>query len=123
MTIQPTAERVVPVLNGNNEVSTYAKELVFKSHPYSLVIRYYAEDGESFNNNDHYATIVSDEKKGHARLILGKKELLSAVNVSGNSYNVDIVMPKNQSKNSEEDMLEAAANAQELFQKVLDERF
>lgn len=123
MTIQPTTERVFPVLNDNDEVTTYAKELVFKLYPYSLVIRYFAEDGKSFDDNDHYVIIASDEKKMHVRLLPVKR-----VDIGASGYNVDVEVPSNQAETVDElrnlaGLLEATANAKELFQKVLDERF
>lgn len=123
MTIQPTAERVFPVLNDNDEVTTYAKELVFKLYPYSLVIRYFAEDGKSFNNDNRTVIIATDEKKMHVGL-----DPISRLEFGVVGYDVEVRLPSNQAETPDElrnlaGLLEATANAQELFQKVLDERF
>lgn len=124
MTIAPNVERIIPVSRDDNgKVETYAKELYFNAHPYSLMIRYFSKDRESFSNDNHYVVIENLKQDAAVQL-----DAINRFEIDANGYEVNVTMWSSLVETAEElrevaKLLEDTADAKELFQNVLDERF
>lgn len=124
MNVAPNSELIIPVSKDDNgEVEIYAKEIIFDVHPYILVIRYFSEDRENFGNDNCYVGIENINLDANIQL-----EVVKRVEIGTNGYDVKAIVWSNLVETAEEmreasKLLKDTANAKELFQIALDERF
>ena len=117
--IQPTSTTVIENKN-DDVVQDYIKQLAWKTEYYTLVIRYFSEDGVNFPEENPYVGIRNNNPfKIELHLDLDDNLL----NYSG----VSVSMYSNLAETAEElvelsENLKSVANSVELFNKVIFER-
>lgn len=118
--IQPTSTTIIENKNNDDVVEGYIKQLAWETEHYTLVIRYFSEDGMNFPEENSYVGIHNNNPfKIELHLDLDDNLL----NYSG----VSVSMYSNLAETAEElvelsENLKSVASAVELFNQVISER-